>query len=77
VPLVVANLLASAHAVLAPRLAALTAPGGALIAGGLLVHEAPAVAGAFAAAGCELVEVAEHDGWAALLLRRPAPPRAG
>jgi ribosomal protein L11 methyltransferase len=69
-PLVLANLLASAHVTLAPVLTALAEPHGALIAGGLLAHEAPAVAGAFAAEGCWLVEVAEDDGWAALLLRR-------
>lgn len=69
-PLVLANLLAAAHVTLAPTLAALVAPGGSLIAGGLLAHEAPAVAGVFAAEGCRLVEVAEDDGWAALLLRR-------
>ena len=69
-PLVLANLLAVAHVTLAPRLADLAEPGGCLIAGGLLSHEVPAVAGAFAAAGCWLVEVAEDDGWAALLLRR-------
>jgi hypothetical protein len=28
------------------------------------------VAGAFAAAGCWLVELTEHEGWAAVLLRR-------
>jgi ribosomal protein L11 methyltransferase len=71
-PLVLANLLASAHVTLAPVLTALAEPHGALIAGGLLAHEAPAVAGAFAAEGCWLVEVAEDDGWAALLLRRGA-----
>ncbi len=69
-PLVVANLLAAAHVALAPTLARLVAPAGSLIAGGLLPHEVPAVAGAFAAAGCWLVEVAEHEGWAATLLRR-------
>jgi ribosomal protein L11 methyltransferase len=69
-PLVLANLLGAAHLTLAPTLTELTAPRGALIAGGLLVPEAPAVAGAFAAAGCWLVEVAEHEGWATLLLRR-------
>jgi ribosomal protein L11 methyltransferase len=68
--LVFANLLGAAHLTLAPALTALTAPGGALIAGGLLVHEVPAVAGAFAAAGCWLAEVAEQEGWATLLLRR-------
>ena len=69
-PLVLANLLGAAHLVLAPTLTALIAPGGSLIAGGLLAHEVPAVAGAFAATGCWLVEVAEHEGWATLLLRR-------
>jgi ribosomal protein L11 methyltransferase len=69
-PLVVANLLAAAHVTLAPTLARLVSPGGSLIAGGLLTAEVPAVAGAFAAAGCWLVEVAEHEGWASLLLRR-------
>jgi ribosomal protein L11 methyltransferase len=69
-PLVLANLLAAAHVALAPTLAALLAPGGSLIAGGLLAHEVPAVVGAFVAEGCWLVELAEDDGWAALLLRR-------
>jgi ribosomal protein L11 methylase PrmA len=57
---------------LAPALARLIAPGGRLIAGGLLVHEAPVVAGAFAAEGCWLVELSEDEGWAALLLRHGA-----
>jgi ribosomal protein L11 methyltransferase len=69
-PLVLANLLAAAHVTLAPRLAELITPGGSLIAGGLLVHEVPTVTGAFAGAGCWIVEVLEQDGWAALLLRR-------
>ena len=69
-PLVLANLLAAAHVTLAPTLAARVTPGGNLIAGGLLAHEVPAVTGVFAAEGCWLVELAEDDGWAALLLRR-------
>ena len=69
-PLVLANLLAAAHVTLAPTLARLVSPEGSLIAGGLLTAEVPAVAGAFAAAGCWLVEIAEHEGWASLLLRR-------
>ena len=71
-PLVLANLLAAAHATLAPALVQLVTPGGSLIAGGLLAHEVPVVAGVFAAEGCWLAEVAEDDGWAALLLRRGA-----
>jgi ribosomal protein L11 methyltransferase len=69
-PLVLANLLAAAHVTLASTLAARVAPGGNLIAGGLLAHEVPVVTGVFAAEGCWLVELAEDDGWAALLLRR-------
>jgi ribosomal protein L11 methyltransferase len=69
-PLVLANLLGAAHLTLAPTLTGLTTPGGTLIAGGLLVHEVPAVVGAFVAAGCWLDEVAEHEEWAALLLHR-------
>jgi ribosomal protein L11 methyltransferase len=69
VPLVLANLLAAAHIALAPTLARLVTPGGCLIAGGLLTHEVPVVTGTFAATACWLVEVAEQDGWAALLLR--------
>jgi ribosomal protein L11 methyltransferase len=69
-PLVVANLLAAAHLTLAPTLASLVSPRGRLIAGGLLTAEVPAVAGVFAAAGCWLVEVAEDEGWASLLLER-------
>lgn len=69
-PLVLANLLAVAHLKLAPTLTGLVTSGGSLIAGGLLAHEVPAVTGAFSAAGCWLAELAERDGWAALLLRR-------
>lgn len=69
-PLLLANLLAAAHVALASTLTRAVAPGGSLIAGGLLAHEVPPVAGTFAAAGCWLAEVAEHEGWAALLLRR-------
>ena len=71
-PLVLANLLAAAHVDARARAGGLVTPGGSLIAGGLLAHEVPVVAGAFAAEGCWLVEVAEDDGWAALLLRRGA-----
>ena len=71
-PLVLANLLGSTHLALASRLTELVTPRGGLIAGGLLAHEVPAVAGVFASSGCWLVEVAEHEGWAAMLLRREA-----
>jgi hypothetical protein len=43
-----------------------------LITGGLLVHEVPAVVGAFVSAGCALMEIVEHEGWASLCLVRAA-----
>lgn len=74
-PLVMANLLGRAHIAQAPRLTGLVLPGGGLVAGGILVHEVPAVTAAFVPAGAWLAEVAEHDGWAALLLRRGSERR--
>lgn len=69
-PVVLANLLASALVRLAPALGRCTAVPGRLIAGGLLVHEAPAVAASFVPDGFALAEVLEHEGWASLLLAR-------
>ncbi len=69
-PLVLANLLGPALVGLAPLLARYCATPGRLIAGGLLVHEAPSVAAAFTSEGFELVEVLEHEGWAGLLFAR-------
>ena len=68
--LVVANLLAPALIALAPALGRCTGTPGRLVAGGLLVHEAPAVAAAFVPEGFALAEVLEHEGWASLLLAR-------
>lgn len=70
--LVLANLLGSAHVALAPALARRSAAAGCLIAGGLLVHEVPAVVGAFVPEGFHLVELVEHEGWATLFLARGA-----
>ena len=69
-PLVLANLLASALVAQAPALARCTAAPGRLIAGGLLVHEVPVVTASFVPEGFHLAEVAESEGWAALLLAR-------
>jgi ribosomal protein L11 methyltransferase len=69
-PLVLANLLAPALVALAPALARCTTASGRLIAGGLLVHEVPAVTASFVPEGFRLAEVAENEGWAALLLAR-------
>jgi ribosomal protein L11 methylase PrmA len=62
--------LGAALIALAARLASATAAAGRLIAGGLLVHEVPAVTAAFVPHGFELTELVEHEGWAGLLLTR-------
>ncbi len=69
-PLVVANLLAPAHLRLAVRYAALVAPGGALLLGGILDREADGVAAALRAAGFHERERVIHDEWTSLLLHR-------
>ncbi|HZS32756.1 MAG TPA: 50S ribosomal protein L11 methyltransferase [Methylomirabilota bacterium] len=69
-PLVLANLLATAHRTLAGTLVAATAVPGRLVLGGLLADEVPAVVGEFARRGCVERDGAEHDGWSAVLLER-------
>jgi ribosomal protein L11 methyltransferase len=69
-PLVVANLLGATLVSLASALGRCCAAPGRLVAGGLLVHEAPSVAAALVPEGFALVEVVEHEGWASLLLAR-------
>jgi ribosomal protein L11 methyltransferase len=68
--LVLANLLGATHVAHAGALASRAVPGGRLIAGGILVHEVPAVVGAFVPEGCALTELVEHEGWASLGLVR-------
>ncbi|HEV8675359.1 MAG TPA: 50S ribosomal protein L11 methyltransferase [Methylomirabilota bacterium] len=68
VGLVLANLLGPVLITLAPALARACAVPGWLVAGGLLVHQVPVVVASLVPEGFELVEVAEHEGWAALLL---------
>ena len=68
--LVLANLLAAAHVAHARPLARAVEAGGQLVAGGLLVHEVPAVVGALAPHGLWLVEVVEHEGWASVAFGR-------
>jgi ribosomal protein L11 methyltransferase len=75
--LVLANLLGRTLVTLAPVLARCVAAAGRLIAGGLLVHETPAVIGAFVPEGFALVEIVEHEGWAGLLLAREHAPVPG
>ena len=69
---VLANLLAVAHVAHARPLARAVASGGWLIAGGLLVHEVPAVVGVLASHGLWLAEMVEHEEWASLTLGRTA-----
>jgi ribosomal protein L11 methyltransferase len=69
-PLVLANLLAAAHLTLGARYRRLLCPGGTLILGGILEHEAGAVAGALADAGLVPHDREMVDGWASLALRR-------
>ncbi|MGH7321222.1 MAG: 50S ribosomal protein L11 methyltransferase [Candidatus Rokuibacteriota bacterium] len=68
--LVLANLLGAALVASAPSLGRCCRVAGRLIAGGLLVHEVPAAVASLVPEGFRLVELIEHEGWAALLLVR-------
>jgi ribosomal protein L11 methyltransferase len=69
-PLVLANLLAAAHLAHGARYRRLLCPGGTLILGGILEHEAGGVAGALTATGLVPHDQETVDGWASLALRR-------
>jgi ribosomal protein L11 methyltransferase len=71
-PLVLANLLASAHRALARRYAGLVAAGGSLVLGGLLDAEADGVAQALAEHGFRREAARSLDGWTSLALRHAA-----
>jgi ribosomal protein L11 methyltransferase len=73
-PLVLANLLAAAHRALAARYAALVAPGGVLVLGGLLDGEAGEAAGLMAAHGFTRLDARSVEGWASFACRH-APLR--
>ena len=76
-PLVMANLLAAAHRVLAARYATLVAPGGLLILGGLLDGEADDVAAMMTAHGFARHEARSVEGWTSLACRHASVhPRA-
>jgi ribosomal protein L11 methyltransferase len=68
--LVLANLLGSMLVAHAHGLGRACRTPGRLIAGGLLVHEVPAIVAAFVVEGFRMVEMIESEGWAALLLLR-------
>ncbi|MGH7355586.1 MAG: 50S ribosomal protein L11 methyltransferase [Candidatus Rokuibacteriota bacterium] len=70
-PLVVANLLTSAHLGLAPRYAGWVAPGGALVLGGILSAEAGRVRDAMCCHEFVARDALTLDGWISLELARP------
>lgn len=71
-PLVLANLVAAVLIDLAPRLAAHTAPGGTLIASGIIEGRAGEVIAALSAGGLAPVERRDDGEWTSLRLARPA-----
>jgi ribosomal protein L11 methyltransferase len=68
--LVFANILAKPLRLLAPSLARVAAPRGALILSGLLARDVPGVLSAYAAQGWRLSRRYDVEGWSALVLRR-------
>ena len=71
--LVLANLVAAVLVDLAPRLAAHLAPGGTLIAGGIIEPRAAEVIDAFARAGLAALERRDEGEWVTLRLEHSAP----
>ncbi len=69
-PLVVANLLASTHLGFGALYARLVAPGGRLLLGGMLDHEAAGVTEALGTRGFTASDREVADGWASLTFRR-------
>jgi ribosomal protein L11 methyltransferase len=67
---VFANILARPLRLLAPSLAAVTAPDGEAIVSGLLLTDVPAVLASWRAHGFFLAERIDLEGWASLRLRR-------
>jgi len=69
-PLVVANLVAAVLVEMAPRLAAHTAPGGTLIASGIIESRSDEVEAALTAAGYEVVDWITEGDWVTVRLVR-------
>lgn len=67
--LVIANILAGPLIAMAPEVAAIAAPGAAIVLAGLLATQADAVVEAYRAAGCSLERAELRGGWTILLLR--------
>ena len=70
-PLVLANLVAALLVDLAPRLAGHLAPGGVLVAGGIIAGRAEEVVRAFEATGLTVTDTRDDGEWAALRLDAP------
>jgi ribosomal protein L11 methyltransferase len=70
-PLVLANLVAAVLVELAPRLAAHLAPGGTLVASGIIADRQDEVETAFEAAGLHIGERLLDGDWATLRVTRP------
>lgn len=70
--LIVANIIARVLVALAPDMAGALAPGGTLIASGIIAEREPEVAEAFAAAGLAARERRQEGDWVALVYQREA-----
>jgi ribosomal protein L11 methyltransferase len=70
-PLVLANLVAAVLVELAPRLAAHLAPGGTLLASGIIEGRAAEVTAALEAAGMRVEERQDDGEWVSLRVMRP------
>lgn len=71
--LILANILAGTIQELAPLLASALTDRGVLVASGILVEQAEAVAAALAQAGLQLIEQPEQEGWVGLVASRTKP----
>lgn len=67
--LVIANILAGPLIAMAAEIAAIAAPGAAIVLAGLLMTQADSVVGAFVEVGCDLDRVERRGDWTILLLR--------
>lgn len=70
--LVIANILAGPLIAMAPEIAAIAAPGAAIVLAGLLSTQAEAVTAAYAARGCTEAARDERGDWTILHLTAPA-----
>ncbi|MBK8457115.1 MAG: 50S ribosomal protein L11 methyltransferase [Phyllobacteriaceae bacterium] len=68
--LIVANILARPLMRLAPKMARIAAPGGALVLSGILVSQRRQVIAAYAGQSSRHVATTEREGWVTILLRR-------